>query len=350
MLETAIDRIYDDVINNLKTKGTFDEIRVDLMKSLWNSSGFQTIIDDFKEQCKEFCAKSDLNQDRKDLRAALDRDAEAGIISNKMLKECISVEIEAKHQDVKRKFYEHAKAYLIKELQKPESEDEAEEVDNFDNVDMEIDNQALDEDSPIAPPYSPIDDSIDLLDIPLKTEANLEECNVEPEQPTVKSEVEAVKSREPIVDNKEPIVDSKELEVKTEGPAAKLREPIIESREPKLKPEEPIIKPEEPVVESMEPMDDSGSMTLSDVSSVHTADLSDFDGNINLSDDEANIMGQSRVKIEDLQEKLQTRCESARVVDANASLETSISDSCGSRRASRQRKSNPRYNNEHFTL
>lgn len=270
LIKRTLDEIYEQVLDNLKRSGLFDEMRVDLITPMWEATDFQeNIVGDFKRQFKDFCSKCDLSQDRKDLRAALDKHAEDGILSNRMLRYCIETEIDTKMSEIKTKFTQHVEDYLRKEFQKqvievpeepPGTSEPEPSLPNLEVVDMDIDPE-----SPEAPPFSPISEN--------------------------------------------------------------------------------------------------GDLTFSSVSSVRTAELSDFEDSINLSDDEANIVGHSRIKIDELQgtiDGLQTKAIKNEQIDThdptNKSLcETSESDACSEnatmceRRATRKRKSNPRYCNEQFT-
>lgn len=111
--------------------------------------------------------------------------------------------------------------------------------------------------------------------------------------------------------------------------------------------------------------DELEKLSFSSVSTVHTADLSDFDNSIKLSDDEANIVGRpknSKVSVDDIKNRIydlapiKVECkqelpEPPEVVDHADAIESdgACAESNSGKRATRARKVNPRYSNEDFT-
>lgn len=161
LISRTLDTIYEQVLESLKRSGQFDLVRVGLIDLIWNTQGFQAkIVFDFQRQCNEFCKKTNLDVNRKELRAALDKYVEESLLSNRMLKECIDEEIEANHLGIRTQFDEYVTQYLRKEFQKSAPE-----------LDMEVE-------SPKAPEYSPI--SEDGLSEILEPQPKQESCEKRP--------------------------------------------------------------------------------------------------------------------------------------------------------------------------
>ena len=340
----TLDRIYREVIEHLKSSGAFDDMRVNLMDPIWSDPEFKYVIETFQSECKEFCHNIDLNRPRKDLRLSLDRHFENMTASTRKLKDCISTILKDRELELKEKFMNLVKDYLHKRFTSPQVE-----TDKEMDIDMDID---LGE-SPTAPEFSPI--SVDGADTRQSDPKTPNEIPVPPEP--------SPKEQEPTLED---------IPIPPEDPEEDRKVELSTPLQDEI--------PSQPLSDELE------RLTFSSVSSVHTADLSDFEDSIKLSDDEANIVGQpknSRIKIEELQGTInglrstsqpvstpiyckqectattQTTVENAKheSVDQQSQepSETGESDACSesttnsSRRAARKRKSNPRYSNEHFT-
>lgn len=347
----TLDIIYEQVLDNLKRSGKFDEMRVSLLEPACSNPEFKTIMDNFMQT---YTKNLKLDQDRKILRANLDKDIHESYRVKISLNELIKSILVEKGPDLRKQFNTHAEEFLKNEFQKahdindgPDKEDKSPpslpEDSNQVDVDMDLESSYGDgAESPKAPEFSPI--SIDAND-PDHLES---ENHHEPNQPSpIGKEQNMTNEQKPSLEN---------------IPIPPEEIPIPSDEEPPT-PVLDELSQNEHKNDADEHQDDE-VMTFSSISSVHTNELSDFEDSINLSDDEAKIVGQpikSRMKIEELQKNINglhtmniTRDLGPNEPSASIPCETSESDACSEsaasgRRVARQRKSNPRYISEHFT-
>lgn len=406
---TTLDCIYEQVLDNLKRSGQYDEMRVSLIDPTWSDQKFKLIIEDFVVKCKDFCAKMDLRRNRRDLRAKMDDDFPYDYVANKMLRECVKKISDTKREDLKSHFNKYAADYLQKEFKQssPTHDDQDQAVIANDGpkydkdvedeveaeIDMEIESDFGDAESPMAPEFSPISidaDHDDPTTLNHNESSDINRLQNHQHEPDMTEDIKPSLEDIPMPpgdiplpvndipippDDKPSIVDKSVLQGDVDIPTDDIPLPQDEDEQPPTP-----VQDELPQVDDFN--DELESLTLSSVSSVHTNELSDFDQNIELSDDEANIVGKpkkSRIKIEELQgtiRGLQTMAvkrepeepketrepkvlkETKEPQGTSTSLlcETSESDACSenastNRRAGgRQRKSNSRYINGDFTL
>lgn len=284
LFRSTLDSIYDQVLENLKISGQYDLMRVSLVEPSWSDSDFQTIINDFVEKCKKFCSQMDLRKNRKDLRASLDENFPEDYSPNIMLKKCIEKILEVRKSELKAQFTKHAEDYLKKEFQQELSP----------HIDHQTDQQEpsphIDHQTDQQEPSPHIDHQDDHQDSSLTNDDHQE-------------------------------VD---MEIEIDAPSFS------------------------PISVFDENLLDDLNCGLSPVSSVSTNEISDYEEDIVLDEDEADLVGQpknSRINIGELQgtiEDLQTKANKTEAEEPQGNATTG-------RRATRQRKSNPRYSNEHFT-
>lgn len=380
----TLERISDDVIAHVKNTGSFDHVREDLMPLIERNKDYEAVEKRYKNKCESYLSdRSDLHEDRRILRTNLQRYTDTLEVVN-TVQDLIRKILKESDSEIRAKYLSFAEPYLRGRFLPPETPQQptATKVDSQigddeeGGDDMDIDSSGPE--SPQAPEFSPISnhgdemeisyDNIDsnsqtwepnvtikqdeppsLDDIPIPPEEcpdepreNQNETSLNPHLVTPPETVKNEPSRVPEEGHKSPVKDN-------------IPEPVKEDELTTIK--------DEP--SSQNPIEDTEDLlTFSSVSSVRTADLSDFDESIKLSDDEANIVGQprnSKIRIEVLQSTisdLQTKtveCQPDLVKqETRDQAETGESDGCSDglttgRRATRTRKSNPRYSNDNYT-
>lgn len=291
-------RLCEDVIENLKSSGTFDNIREQLFKLIWDNESFKTVEDRFIFDCKKYCnARLNLNDTRAKLRKQLsdhqDYDRAAYRI---ILKTQVNQMMEQQKHYVESEYYKHGGQYLKNKF----SNKEQEHLDNRDVLDMEIESPSPAVTPVPSPPVTPV---------PSPAETPVPSPTITPVQL--------------------PPVTPVPLRPVTPVP---------------LPPVTPVPSPPvTPVPSPLSPKQDFEELTMSSVSSIETADLSDFDDSIKLSEDEASIVGvtkNAKICIDEVKTKIN-------------SLQTKIpainnDDASGSEK--RTRKVNPKYNNDDFLI
>lgn len=386
MSPRTLELIYDEIIEHMKSDGKFDEIRVNLIKPIWEDPHFSEIIDKFKSECERFCEKVDLNITRNALRTKLASHFETSQNkSGSMVKSHILRLLKERDSELRAKYYKDAREILGKFLPQPESPEIVEDtlMPNSDLgsqqvVDMEIEESP----DPERPTWSPIgnDSQID-EDSQLGNEnqpsKESQPCNES--QPGFDSQLSI--DRQLGIDSKlgtdshpdigrQHDVDSQpdtDRQLGVDSQPNIDRKPNVDSQS--------VVDNQLGIDSQLEnlsdisdrPEDDSEleKLTFSSVSSVDTADLSDFDNSIKLSDDEANIVGRpknSKVSVADIADqindlsttKVECKQEPLERSDIQEQLDVTESDgvsaeSNSGRRVTRARKVNPRYSNEDFT-
>lgn len=358
----TLDKIYDEIIDHMKRSGAFDEIRMSLIDPIWSGPSFEDILKKFEYECQKFCEEVDLNQTRNALRTKLASHFDRYSTSRHMVKAHISRLLKEREDELRKEYYKHAQAFLKKFLPPPTQDSQqdhpgVEDMDIESNKDDDEFEQIEDDEEVERPAYSPIgnesppdnrlDDRPELSMSPVSDNLDDEqppELKVEANQG---NEEQAVKIENNLTEHKDS-VDNK-VEHLDSVPEENNFDQIMPSLEDIPQPPD-------------EDSDELEKLTFSSVSSVNTAELSDFDNSIKLSDDEANIVGKpknSKVSIEEVQGQindLQTtniECKQTVKIEPVEPTEASESDGCSEnahtgRRVTRTRKSNPRYNNEHY--
>lgn len=346
----TLDRIYNATIEHLKSSGDFDEMRVNMIDAIQADPDYKRITDTYISECEEFCRKVNLKNSRKDLRMSLDRYPDSARLSSGMARDCTRKILKQHEIDMREKFINLVINYLKSRFM------------------QQTPPNSLPEDIPIPP---------DDIALPEEEPPQLQQTEILQDQAKLDEPMQLDHGRQGELTQQEHVplpTEPVSLNQKSE------EQPMlpIEQKQQQTEPQQPEVETEvdmdlasldSPVAPEFSPI---SLVAFSDVSSVHTADLSDFEDSIKLSDDEANIVGQpknSRIKIEELQgtinglqtkrtEPVLTQTNSTVIkqeqLDLQEPMETAESDACSesttnSRRAARKRKINPRYSNEHFT-
>lgn len=378
------EKIFDEIIEHMKSSGAYDEIRVGLMDPIWSHPRFQHIIQNFEIECEKFCKDVDLNQTRSYLRSKLnDRFQHHSSTSKDLVKDHIQRFLSERDRDLRSKYCEHARNVLKRFLpianrsvedEKVEASQNAQSGHQVEDMDIEltpVDNEGsssmdicssneaeeelkdddlddfndfINEEDIERPRYSPIGNPAitatdvsdqDLDSVPTK-EAELEQESPLKLQPTSGLEQE----KEEVEQGQSPCKDiSVKLEKYSSHP---------NNQQPQNQPPPPD-----------DDEDELERLTFSSVSTVSTAELSGYDNLIELSDDEANIVGKpknSSVPIEVVQGQisdLQTtseECKPSELFEASESDGGCSETNATGKRVARTRKSNPRYSNGDFKL
>ena len=385
----TLDRIYDEVIDHLKISGDFDQMRVNLIDLVWSDQDFKPIIDEFERECSQFCKYTELDRNRKDLRANLDRHFDGHSHSSRMVKDRIRT-ILAKHEnEIQEKYIECTESYIKKRFlpQSPppsaidnkdnhevaaQTKGEEYSNDGQDDVDMEIESSLGNGDqSPEAPAYSPISEDGFNETTYNDLSNNKEEKQVDEEPSHLPEPNMTIKSV--------PSLDEIPIPPEDESPSQVVPKNLEASANDDKGDVTPVKDelPKTPPINGDDINDPHSPLSFSSVSTVHTADLSDFDPAVQLSDDEATFVGEPRnckIPVQELRSRidgLQTRnldvkqetttiepssqTEQDQLKQHQGHVDASESDSfsdgtAAGRRATRKRKSNPRYSNDQYTL
>lgn len=386
--DLPLDEIYVEVMDHMKTHGHFDNVRVSLIDRIWSHPCIKNIEETFESECEKWCQDVDLSQDRQTLRSKLTRRFDSYSRSRHELKAHIGRCLQEQSDEVKSKYYEHARKFLERYLPKPSPDPEdiamdnnidntpqqkspepepephiKQEIENKIKIEQDLDNElqadiAMDMDMDMdiesispkddddeeveKPPYSPIgnsEESMDIIKEPIMTTPSLDDIPIPPEDDYLE--------------------DTKSLN----------HQEVHQEEKPEIKKE--IHEPSEEDLSQQDDKDDDKD-TFSSISTVGTADLSDFDESITLSDVEARVIGKpmnSKIPIKEIQDNIKEKkndlqntnitikteqTETNERNDAPELVETSESDGgCSEstttgRRLGRTRKSNPKYSNEHY--
>lgn len=327
----ALDHLNVEIIDHLKRSGIYDEIRVGLMDPIWSDSCFQDdIVVRFIGECEKFCEQVDLSQSRGALRTRLAAKFEQNYsTSGRLVRSHIEKILNQRNEDVKSKYYQHAKAYIQKFIP---SDDDPGKLESDSEVQADIDMDIDTEDDDIERPvYSPIGNDDILID-------NMNSGSIKEDSPINHTHgYNANNTSEPsLEDIPIPPEDSaNETQIEVQEDSAKEPKHVDDAAQSKLDLEDISLSP--PVEDHSDELE---RLTFSSVSSVNTNDLSDFDNSIKLSDDEASIVGKPR------NSKVPLPIIQGQIND----LQTSNTQSNNARRNTRARKSNSRYSSEHFKL
>lgn len=336
--QRILGKIYDEIIDHMKRSGEFDEVRVGLIDPIWSDPDFEKIIQKFEMECEQFCERADLSLNRNLLRSQLAARFDYYSSSGRMVKTHISQLLEARNQELKTKYYEHAGNFLKKFLPLDTEPEPFREVQAETPVDIKQETE-IDTKPDIQIDIKP-DTHVDV-----KNDTHIEVQSYNQIENQNETNVEMQNDIQNDLQNDNHIDMDADIDMDISS--------VSSSSSPSI--ERPMYSPiGEDATEELE------QLTFSSVSSVNTADLSDFDNSIKLSDDEANIVGKpknSKVPIEVIQgsiKDLQTtsvecKQEQTEPVDASES-DGGCSESTTGRRLARTRKSNPRYSNEHYKL
>lgn len=376
----ALSQLSDDIIDHMKRLGDYDDIRVKLIEPIMTDVDFDKIKEKFLSECEQFCEKADLNLNRNALRMKLADhfNSSSRNSSEYMVKAHIRGMLGERDEELRSEYYEKARTFLIKKYsQEPKSSPEIQNEDMILDTDLGS-QQVADmeiEDSPDRPTYSPIGSQNSNYSDNLDETKKLQDENDDSMQVSVDEIVdtrpaidrEITINREPI-ENDEPTVTEPSLDdipIPPENGSPQEASDSVridEFEEIKGDDSTPL---EDEVSHQPDDDDELEKLSFSSVSTVHTADLSDFDNSIKLSDDEANIVGRpknSTVSVDDIKNRIydlapnkveckQEPAEPPEVADHADAVESdgACAESNSSKRATRARKVNPRYSNEDFT-
>lgn len=285
-----------EIIDHLKRTGIYDEIRIGLVDPIWSDPCFQEdIVVRFIGECEKFCELVDLSLPRNVLRNKLAVKFEHSYSTSvRLVKSHIEKILMQRNEDVKSKYFQHARSFVSKFL-----------------PDIDTSHQVQEPDSIPTP------------GIGLQLEKNIEQESKQPTPPRIPS---------PHPNHESPCIESELVR----DPETQVQDMDIDSEEDEI--ERPVYSPIGNDNSSMSPNDGLEQLTFSSVSSVDTDELSDFDNSIKLSDDEANIVGKpknSKIALQDIQVHIND-------------LQTTSAPSNNTRRNTRTRKSNSRYSNEDY--
>lgn len=343
----TLEETHEEVTSHLKRHGTYDDIRVRLMDDIMDSEKFSEITKQFEQECKEFCEKEDLTLERVKLRRRMaehfkdDKQTATAL----MLEKYINNFLKENENDLRDEYYSHAGEFLEKFVIDTEYSDPTPPQLSpttprgsfqkspiptriLPSPQSRTEDMDLGSDSEDVPPpaYSPVGNRSPLNeDLEIKKEVTYQECD------SVDVKHTDQKNHD-IETNNRFELDNKHSQNHTGDHVADC---------------------------DIDDDDDAVSLDIDDVSSVSTADLVNFDDLIEVSDDEAHLMGlpkKSKMRVEDLVENLKKTHTMVRPCDVpippmDPPPSTEPSDSSNlSRNPPRNRKSNPRYNNEDFRL
>lgn len=410
----VIDRLREDIYENMKSNGTFDEMRVRLANLIYDDeTEFKKIVGVFQGECLKFCEQVDLSKPRNKLRNELADRIQRNC--RKDLNMLIDRLMANEEDKIRSDYRKHAGDYLRRRFMPnhddspPElsstteqqaevdmditpspAEDHSERTDKTTtNHDMDVD----DDDCDIKPPpYSPIGN-------PLSVEANKQE------EILIKKELLSNGQIDDEETNRQQQIDTQMENHKNMSSLGARSNDNLTTKEPNNFEDHGTLDHEEIKLENIpipegeyedfkevmekkieylnsqqeEAIDNLSEMTFSSVSSVHTIDLKgEYDDYINLSDDEATIVGKpknSKVPVSEIQGQIddlqttaaanttamQTESDSTMVIPNSAipnkvAGEASESDGgCSEsattgRRVSRTRKQNPKYSTDFVKL
>lgn len=383
----TLQRIYDEILDDMKRQGTYDNIRMRLVQPIFDDPNFQDIVKEYTRECERFCETADLSKQRNELRISLAARIEANSRTGRAITNHIKDLLDKHKLELREEFRQHAKAYVRRYKEDEEEEQKAIEGEKLNEIseanatdedkaksdqttpevksddgekDMDIDSPPITspiQRSPTPPPMSPITSLIKTSPISSlesdKASSNIVSKDMQngdfdlddisiPEAPPYSP------IRPNDMDQEETTIRSNHNHLDTQQNNNHREEEVVSDPSPS------------PAIISNDNNDELEELIFSEVSSVNTCDLSDFEGEINLTDDEeADLVGKpknSKVGVKDLQSI--TDCPPTNPNEApNESKaeptkpsEPSAPVSHDTREVSnrRTRKSNPRYSNPDY--
>lgn len=301
-------------MESIRTSGAFDEIRMDLLDHAYSTEEFRYLTDKFEEDCRKFCREVNLEEEKKVLRRQLEKKFGTQNYSPTGCKITHYVRrlLEDRDNDLHRKYYSLAEKFLEKFLPQPsptpsiplpttspqlEDLHDQKRIANPDDetaVDMETSPLSDDDLDHLRPTYSPVGNG-EVVNTPLE--------QITPEERRSPEEKNCMNNDIPLdqvimPEGLPPKEDSSaEIPMDEDLPTMDVSAEDIPKREVKI----------EDTIQSQPDEDSESLLTFSSVSSIHTADLTDYDNSIKLSDDEADIVGKpknSKVPVEVIQDQI----------------------------------------------
>lgn len=335
--EETLERTHEEIMEHLKMTGAFDEMRVRLTDGIQKQGSFGVVVKQFEYECEKFCRQTDLTKSRKDLRAQMDECFTSNKpCASKLLEKYINDYLINEENKLRSEYNHHAGEFLRK----------------F-----------------VPPEPSPLQQS------PITPKGSIQKSPTPPEvSPQTKSEDMDLESEPEDIPNPEysPIgALDEELDIKQEcdnfvnDTKHNEQDNQVEAKDDENgideQPEEQTYA-DDPSVDCDGDDDGDVSLDIDDVSSVSTADL-DFDDLIEVSDDEANLMGvpaKSKIPVKRLAGDIETLKHAHITVEPSevpippmdpppqtVPVESDASNM--SQNSTRNRKSNTRYYNDEFT-
>lgn len=290
LTKDELDQLQKLTLEQLKEDGLHDEVRRGLFEQIWDDDTFKTkITKQITEECERFCDNADLSNNRNHLRNKLTEVFSELRYSRAffMVKERLDIEMRARNDQIKEEFHKTARKFLfekfidrssdVKDGQSIDMDIESEHDDNHEHT-MELVNQREDDiRSRISHKSDQHPDHNDIENHPEDHVENLiDDCeDITPPQYSPIGQVGFDVPSDDITNSQDAMNIS----------------PITDFGSPK-----------NPADEALE------HLTFSEVSSVGTNDLDDFEDTIKLSDDEADFIGKPKdkhVKISVIQDELQ---------------------------------------------
>lgn len=374
------DRLQEDIVEHLKKSGAFDSIRMALLEDIWNDPYYkEEIVIKFIAECESFCEQADLSLARNTLRIKLtDKFENFYSTSKRRVSSHIDKILERKRHEIESRFSHHAENFLSQFLPKsdPSPDQDEHELDEEEkmviNDDVVVKVEPRTEHNANEPDYiSPEHGIPDASGSPQK----LIEVLLEHSNNVEKSELNSIpKTPETPPVQQQAVTPTPDIEIEIENAQAESDMDVDSNDDIERPPFSPIGVSQEKAEDAKESNDSQDvedfmdandakdgevtgeaedvefTWTFSSVSSVNTADLSDFEETIKLSDDEAEIVDRprnSKVPIRIIQDIIELKkrepCDTS---EPDLSATESVSNE--GRRQSRTRRSNPRYNNENF--
>lgn len=296
-------QISDEIIENLKISGVYDDLRVDLTKPIWDDEQINSEIQKrFLEQCRRFCGNVDLSLPRNTLRNQLTAKFEQHFDSaNNLVKSHIEKILHLRNDDIKSIYNKHARPFICsKYLPKDESDPIDKIIEDQDaKQPIKIDDETV----VMSEPKAELQPEFDYKVEP-KSEPEIEP---EPEQQAVDMDIdsdnEGSKDEEISAPPYSPVGADSPIDFPPEEEDEVMKtSPITDDDEN----EKPLL---DDTSNLSNQIDDNNFniLSFSDVSTVGTDDLSEFDAAVNLSDDEANVIGNRSIHFNELQKQLENK-------------------------------------------
>lgn len=378
----TLEKVHIEVIEHMKRAGTFDEIHVKLMNPLQNDERYLEIVRRFETECEKFCRGEDLTRPRNYLRAKLTDRFNKSRDDQLQLDAYVKRYLRSQDNDLRQIYNQHAEEFLRKFI--PPEEVPVERSPTPPQA------------SPPTPPQariSPIKDSTPPRRTP-SPQTRSEDMEIDSEDEIEKpvfSPIGMGSTPSPKTDLRTEETTIKENNLKKEDTISQEcdNNDVTPPNDHHQNNHHDIMETDDrnelnntnhdrnnaddaptPVCDGDDDDDANLDLDLDDVSSVKTADLANFDDLIEISDDEADLLNvEKKAKIPvktlagDIEDLKQTHTTTITTTVSNIVDPSDVpippmdpppvsdsSDSNNLSRTTRNRKSNPRYNNEDFRL
>lgn len=280
-----LNQLQQITLDQLKEDGLHDEVRREMFNQIWDHPHFKTtIVNQFKQECETFCQdesfRKKLSQNRNVLRKEMtNRFEQKYSRSSVQVDRQLEKEMEEKSDHIKNTFYRAARKFLIEKFI-----DKANEVRDGQSVDMEIES---DHEDNLEPSADHVDQKNDLNTNLTNNKSDRHDMaddieNHSDDRVDIQPENHDDYHEDITPPRWSPIVQDK---------CDQATDDIANSQESmNISPITDIDSPRNPADDALE------HLAFSDVSSVRTNDLDDFEDTIKLSDDEADFIGKPKDK------------------------------------------------------